>query len=40
MFLTLFTLALASVWFAFVLVAFCPLRACRRRREIEAGEEV
>ena len=35
MFLTLFTLTLASVWFAFVLVAFCPLRACRRQQEID-----
>lgn len=39
MLLTLFTLSLATVWLAFFLVAFCPLRACRRRREIEECEE-
>ena len=39
MFLTLFTLTLASVWFAFFLVAFCPLRAVRRRRELEEHED-
>jgi len=39
MFLTLFTVALTAGWLAFVLVAFCPLRAIRRRNEIEGFEE-
>lgn len=39
MFLTLFTIGLATVWLAFFLVAFCPLWAGRRRREIEGCEE-
>jgi len=34
MFLTFFTITLAAVWFTFVLAAFCPLRALRRRREL------
>lgn len=38
MFLTLFTITLAMGWFAFVLAAFCPLRAYRRRRELEGNE--
>jgi hypothetical protein len=40
MLLTLFTTTLAAVWLAFVLVAFCPLRAIRRRREVEECEDV
>jgi hypothetical protein len=40
MLLTLFAITLALVWLAFFLVAFCPLRAYRRRREIEGVEEV
>lgn len=40
MFLTLFISTLAAVWLAFVLVAFCPLRAIRRRREVEEWEDV
>jgi hypothetical protein len=40
MFLTLFASTLAAVWLAFVLVAFCPLRAIRRRREVEECEDV
>lgn len=40
MFLTLFTISLAVVWLAFFLVAFCPLRAGRRRREIDGCEGV
>jgi hypothetical protein len=40
MLLTLFTIILAVVWFAFFLAAFCPLRAYRRRREIEGAEDV
>jgi hypothetical protein len=39
MFLTLFTVALAAAWLAFVLVAFCPLRAIRRRNEVAGYEE-
>lgn len=39
MLLILFIFVLAAAWLAFVLVAFCPLRACRRQREIEACEE-
>ena len=35
MLLVLFTLTLVTVWFAFFLAAFCPLRAIRRRREVE-----
>jgi hypothetical protein len=37
--LTLFAITLAAAWLIFVLIAFCPLLACRRRREIEAYEE-
>ena len=40
MFLTLFTSALAAVWLSFILAAFCPLRAIRRRREAEECEDV
>lgn len=39
MFLTLFTTAIAAVWLAFVLAAFCPLRAIRRRRETAECED-
>jgi hypothetical protein len=40
MFLMLFTSTLAAVWLAFVLVAFCPMRANRRRQEVEECEDV
>jgi hypothetical protein len=40
MFLTLFTATLTAVWLAFVLAAFCPLRAIHRRRHIVEYEDV
>jgi hypothetical protein len=40
MFLTLFTSTLSAAWIAFVLLAFCPLRAICRRREVEGSEDV
>jgi hypothetical protein len=38
MLLTLFCALLATFWMATVLTAFCPVRAWRRRRELEEGE--
>jgi hypothetical protein len=35
MLLTFFCALLAAAWLATVLTAFCPLRAYRRRRELE-----
>jgi len=40
MLLTLFTSILAAVWLTFVLVAFCPLRDLRRRRELEECQDL
>jgi len=40
MLLALFTIVLTTVWLAFFLAAFCPLRACRRRREQEPCDDV
>lgn len=37
MLLTPFCLLLAGAWLATVLTAFCPVRAARRRREMEDG---
>jgi len=39
MFLTLFISTLAAAWLSFILAAFCPLRAIRRR-EAEECEDV
>lgn len=39
MLLIAFIAALAAVWFAFTLTAFCPLRAWRQQRELAEGEE-
>lgn len=38
MLLTIFCSLLATAWMATVLTAFCPLRAYRRRRELEMEE--
>lgn len=38
MLLTIFCALLATAWLVTVFTAFCPLRAYRRRRELEEEE--